>query len=98
MVVVVALAAMQLMRALREFKRLKARVESYADLPVLKALERTEASVQRLGAVGEKIAPLVERAQAALAIIRRGPIPPELMAAARRVSTEIAALRAFASR
>ena len=93
--VVLGLAAAQLMRALRELKRLKARVAGYADLPVLAALTRAEADAQRLQGAVEGVAPLVARAQDAVAIIRRGPVPPELIAAAKRLSAEVSALRRF---
>jgi hypothetical protein len=97
-VVVLALAGMQVARALRELKRIKTRVAGYAELPVFTALTRAEGDAQRLAGAIENVAPLIERAQAALAVIRRGPVPPELIAAAQRLRAEIAALRTFASR
>ncbi len=96
--VVLALAGAQAARALRELNRIKARVAAYGDLPVMKALASAEADVMRIeGAVGG-VAPLLERVQAAVAVIRRGPVPPELIAAARRLRAEFVALRTFASR
>jgi hypothetical protein len=92
-VVVLALAGAQLARALRELTRLKARVAGYGELPIFSALERAEADAQRLTGAAEQIAPLMARAQVALAVIKRGPIPPELITAAKRVAAEIAALR-----
>ena len=94
-VVVLAMAAAQLARALRELKRLKARVEGYPELPVFKALERAEADAQRLEGAVACIEPLVARAHAALALIRRGPVPPELIAAAKHLGAEVSALRRF---
>ena len=94
-VVVLALAAAQLARALRELNRLKARVAGYSELPVVKALERAEGDAQRLEVALEHVAPLIARAQAALAIIRRGPVPPELITAAKRLGAEVSALRRF---
>lgn len=92
-VVVLALAGAQLARALRELNRVKARVAAYGELPIFKALERAETDAQRLTGAMEQIEPLMARAQAALAVIKRGPIPPELITAAKRVATEITALR-----
>jgi len=98
MIAVLALAGAQVARALREFNRAKARVAAFGDLPVMKALENVDADMQRIDGATGNVAPLVERAQAALAVIRRGPIPPELIAAAQRLRAEIVALRTFASR
>jgi hypothetical protein len=98
LIVVLGLAGVQAARALRELNRLKERAASYEDLPVLKALANAEARIQRLQDVADEAAPLVERAQAALAVIRRGPVPPDLIAAAERLRAEIVALRTFASR
>lgn len=97
-IVALALAAAQAARALRELNRAKARVAGYGQLPVMKALENVEADVQRLQSTGDSVAPLVERAEAAIAVIRRGPVPPELIAAVRGLRAEIVALRRFASR
>jgi hypothetical protein len=97
-VAVLALAGAQAARALRELKRLKARVAGYGDLPVVKQLENVEADVQRIEQAVSGVGPLVERAEAAIAVIRRGPVPPELIAAAQRLRFEIGALRTFASR
>ncbi len=96
--IVLAMAGAQVARALRELTRLKERVAGYAELPLFAAVERAEMSAHRLERVSDQFAPLVARAQTALAIIRRGPIPPELITAAKRVGAEIAALRTFASR
>ena len=98
LVVVLALTGAQLARALRELRRLESRVDAYADLPVVKALERGERDVARIEAALAQIEPLIERAKHALEIIRRGPIPPEVIAGARRLWTEIAAFRATIGR
>lgn len=92
-VVVLALAGAQLARALRELNRVKARVAGYGELPIFKSLERAQSDAERLTGAIEQIEPLMARAQAALAVIKRGPIPPELITAAKRVGTEITALR-----
>jgi hypothetical protein len=92
---VLALAGAQLARALRELNRLKARVAGYGELPVFKAVARAEADAQRLEGAVADVAPLIARAQAALAVIRRGPVPPELVTAAKRLGAEITALRRF---
>ena len=97
-VVVLAMAAAQAMRALRELKRATARVEGYPELPLFASLERAESDAQRLGIAVEAIAPLIGRAEAAMAIIRRGPVPPELVTAGKRLVAEVRDLRSFASR
>jgi hypothetical protein len=97
-VAVIALAGAQAARALRELNRCKARVAGYGELPVVKALENVEVDVQRIESAVSGVAPLVERAEAAIAVIRRGPVPPELIAAAQRLRAEIGALRSLASR
>jgi hypothetical protein len=96
--VVLALAAMQAARALREFKRVTARVEGYADLPVVKALERAERDGQRIVAALAQFDTLVARARLAIAVIGRGPIPPEIRRAVACVRAEIVAFRRFARR
>ena len=98
LVVVLALTGAQVARALREFKRLMARVAGYGELPVMKALENVEADMQRIERAVGVVAPFVDRVHAALAVIRKGPIPPELIAAAQRLRAEIVALRRFSAR
>jgi hypothetical protein len=92
-VVVLVLAAMQALRAAREAQRLKRRVEEYQKLPLFVALSTFEQDAARLRTVATLAEPLVARALIAIAIIRRGPFPPDVVAAYRRVRTELAALR-----
>jgi hypothetical protein len=98
LLVVLALAGVQLGRALRELKRINARLDELADSPLTKALERTERRLAALEPAFAQIAPLIGRATIALAIIRKGPIPPEMVAAVLRIRSEIAAFRRFARR
>jgi hypothetical protein len=98
LVIVLAMTGAQVVRALREVGRLGDRVDAFADLPVLKKLDRVEADVGRIEAAIAQVGPLVERTQAAIAVIRRGPIPPQLIDAIRRVRTEIADFRSAAQR
>jgi hypothetical protein len=98
LLVVLALAGLQLTRALRELKRMNARLDELADLPLMKALERTERRLAALEPAFARIAPLIGRATIALAIIRKGPVPPEMFAAILRIRSEIAAFRRFARR
>ena len=98
LVAVLALAGAQAARALRELNRVKARVAAFGDLPVMQALANAEADVRRIEGAAAGVAPLLDRVQTALAVIRKGPIPPELIAAAQRVRTAIVALRSFAPR
>jgi hypothetical protein len=96
--VVLVLAGAQAARAFREIKRLNERIDGFADLPVAKALPRAEANIRRIEAAVDQVEPLVERAKVAIAAIRRGPLPPGLVAGIRRVSAEIAAFRQVARR
>ena len=98
LVIVLALCGAQLARALRESRRLSDRVDALADLPVVKKLERAEGDVRRIQAAVAQIAPLAARAELAIAVIRRGPFPPELVGAVRRIGAEIADFRSFARR
>ncbi|MEA2787162.1 MAG: hypothetical protein QOF71_3266 [Candidatus Eremiobacteraeota bacterium] len=98
LVAVLALAGVQAARALRELNRVKTRVAAFNDLPVMKALGNVEADVQRIEGAAGTVAPLLDRVQTALAVIRKGPIAPELIAAAQRLRTEIVALRRLAAR
>jgi hypothetical protein len=98
LVVLLALAVAQLVRALRELKRLLGRVEAFAAHPVVAALEKGEADLRRLEAALAQLEPLLDRALAAVAIIRKGPIPPELVSAGRRAGSGIAAVRALVRR
>ena len=98
LVVILAFAGLQLMRAVRELKRVTTRLDELADLPVLKALERTQRRLAALEPAFAQLAPLLGRATAALAIIRKGPIPPEMVAAVLRIRSELAEFRRFAPR
>jgi len=95
---VLAFAGGQIVRAVRELRRLTARIEQYADLPVLRALERGEADVARIEAALAQVEPLVLRLRVALEVIRRGPVPAQFFAAVRRVRAEITAFRVSAAR
>ena len=96
--VVLAFIVRAALAALREVKRIAARVDAYADLPVVAALERAEADAARIDTALGKLAPLLARARSAAAAIRRGPIPPEVVAAFLLLRREFAAFRRFARR
>jgi hypothetical protein len=96
--VILAAAGLRVARALAELKRIAARVDGLADSPLLAAADRAEASLARIDADLAAVPALVERAAAAVAVIRKGPVPPELTAAARRIAAEIATFRRFARR
>jgi hypothetical protein len=98
LVVLLGLLGAQALRAVRELKRLASRVEALADLPVVTALERADADGRRIEAAVAELPALLERAKAAAAMIRRGPLPVELFVAIARVRAEIAAFRKFAGR
>ena len=91
-VVLLVLAALQAKRAAAELKRAKARVEAFKELPLLADLTRAEENARRLEGAAAQVGPLVARSQLALAVIRRGPVPPELLPALARVRTELIAL------
>lgn len=94
-IVVLVLVAGQALRAFREAKRLQRRVVGYGDLPIIAALERAAENAQRLERSATLAEPLIERAAVALAVIRRGPLPPEVVAAFVRVRNELAEFRRF---
>ncbi|HEX3551258.1 MAG TPA: hypothetical protein VHT53_12815 [Candidatus Elarobacter sp.] len=88
----------QLAAAARAAYRCAEHAAGIGDLPVAGAIERAQIDMARIQADAEAVRALVERAAAAVAIIRRGPVPPELLAAIRGVRAEIAAFRRFARR
>jgi hypothetical protein len=98
LVVVLVLAGVQVARAVREFSRLGSRMEALAELPVVAALERADADGRRIESAVAELPVLLERAKAALAVIRRGPMPVELVIAIARIRGEIAAFRKFSAR
>lgn len=98
LVTVLALAGGQVMRGVREAQRAKARVDAYGSLPVVDALRTAEANARRLEAALAQVDPLIARAHAAVAVIRRGPFPAEVVGAYVRVRDEVAAFRRVRSR
>jgi hypothetical protein len=70
-IVFLDLLFVELRRCFREAKRILTRLGGYADLPLFSLLATTEHDVTRLTDALETIPELIERAQAALAIIRR---------------------------
>ncbi len=95
LVVLLALAGVRVQGARRELARAQARVAAYGDLPVVAALHSARADLERLQAAGPRVAPLLDRIQPALATIRRGPVPPDLIAAIAYLRTQLADLRSF---
>ena len=92
LVVVLALAGAQVARALRELKRVKARVAAFGDLPVVKAL----ANVRGRRAADRQPRRRTSRrcssaSQAALAVIRAARSRRSSIAAAQRLRAEIVA-------
>lgn len=96
--VVLGMTVVQALRAVRELNRFNGRLEQMGDLPVVGKLARAEDDVRRIETAVARVAPLAERAALALAVIRRGPVPPEVIAGFRRLAAELAAFRAFARR
>ena len=96
--IVLVLTAAQALRAWREIERIGDRVAAYADLPVVAALERAAVDGRRIDTAIAELPALLERGQAAIAVIRKGPLPPELVGAIVRVRAEVAAFRRFSGR
>ena len=94
--VVLVLIVMQLARIGRELVRIEHRITGYAELPVIAALMRAESSAMRIEAAAAQVEPLQARARMAVAVIKRGPLPPEIGIAYARVRAEIAAFHAVA--
>ena len=91
-----AAAALQARRAVGEVRRIQTRVDAYASLPIVTSLAQAAGDAERLNAAIERIDPLVARARKAAAVIREGPIPPDVVAAVVRIGVEVQNLREFA--
>ena len=98
LVIVLAMLVAQALRAARELKRFNGRLEALGDLPIVRRLARAEDDVRRIEAAVGALGPLAARAELAIAVIKRGPFPPEVVRAVHRVAAELAAFRAFARR
>jgi len=98
LVIVLVLAAIQAAVAVREVRRLQRRVGEYGNLPVLAPVRDAKKNATRLESALGRIDPLMARAEIALAQIRRGPVPPESIVAARRVWAALRAFQGFAKR
>jgi hypothetical protein len=96
-IVVLALAARHALRAVREAQRLRRRAEEYRKLPLFASLSTFERDTARLEAIATRAEPLVARALVAIAVIRRGPLPPDVIAAYHRVRGQVAAFRRLRS-
>ena len=96
LVVVLAMLVAQVLRAVRELKRFTGRLEALGDLPVVRQLARAEDDVRRIEAAAAALGPLAARAELAIATIKRGPLPPGVVRAVRRLAVEIAVFRSFA--
>jgi hypothetical protein len=92
-VVVLVLIGLQLTRIVGQLGRIERRVIAYDDLPLVAALRRAETSGARIEAAVAQVEPLIARAASAVEIIKRGPLPPEVIVAYRRLRAEIAAFR-----
>jgi len=96
-IVILVLIVVQLARIAHELGRIERRINGYADLPVVAALVRAEASATRIEAAVARIEPLWARARAAVEVIKRGPLPREIVVAYARIRAEVVAFRAAAS-
>jgi len=92
---VLLLAGLQAARAAREVRRIKQRVDAYAELPLVASLQRAGQDAERIQLAIAGIDPLLTRAQAAVATIRRSPIPPDVTNAVVRIGIEVQNLREF---
>ncbi len=61
----------ELRRSLREAKRIVTRIDAYATLPIFSLCAASERDVARIVSAVDAVAPLVERGQAAFAVLRR---------------------------
>jgi hypothetical protein len=61
----------ELRRVFRQAKRIFTRLEAYASLPILSLLAASEYDVERIADAIDAVAPLVERGQGAVAVLRR---------------------------
>jgi hypothetical protein len=95
LIVVLGFAVGRIMRMIREIKRIAQRIETYAELPVVGALEKAGADAERLALAIEEMEPLIVRARRAVAVIRRGPIPPEVTGGIFQIGAELQTLREF---
>jgi len=92
---VLLLAGLQAARAAREVRRIKQRVDAYAELPLVGSLQRAGQDAERIQLAIAGIDPLLTRAKAAVATIRQGPIPPDVTNAVVRIGIEVQNLREF---
>jgi hypothetical protein len=92
-VVVLVLIGLQLARIVGQLGRIERRVAAYDELPLVAALRRAEISGARIEAAVAEVEPLIARAASAVEIIKRGPLPREVIVVYRRLRAEIAAFR-----
>jgi hypothetical protein len=97
-VVVFVCIVVQVVRTLLALRHIADRVSAYAELPVVAAMNRAETNAARIDAAVAQIDPLLVRARTAVEVIKRGPLPREVVVAYGRVRAEIAAFRAVAPR
>jgi hypothetical protein len=96
-VVVFVVALVFLIRAARAARRIKRRTAAYASLPIVATIAKGQADVLRLQAAVAQLTALLARGDAALRVLRRGPIPADLRAAFSGLRAALAALRELAS-
>ncbi len=96
LVAILAASVVRLAHALGSLHRAVTRLGEAGDLPVLRALAGAERDVERISDAIDRVPPLIVRANAAAAVVRKGPIPPELPAAVARVRAEVGSFRACA--
>ncbi|BDE06691.1 hypothetical protein WPS_19670 [Vulcanimicrobium alpinum] len=95
LIVVAVLAGVNAKRAADELSRISKRVNAFADLPLNAALAKAGTDAARLSTALDQMTPLVARAQTAIATIRRGPIPPDVVGGIVRIGVEVQALQQF---
>jgi len=61
----------ELRRVFREAKRIVTRLQAYAELPIFSLLAASEHDLERITGAIDAVTPLVERGQAAVAVLRR---------------------------
>lgn len=85
--------ALYLFAAVRQVLRIARRFAAYEASPVVAAIERAQLEAARIDSAIEQVQPLIARAERALAVIRRGPIPADVVASLAMVGAELKELR-----
>jgi hypothetical protein len=93
-VIIVAVAVLVLLgMSARQLLRIQRRLNAYATLPIVAAVERAQVNAVRIDTAVAQVAPLIARAETAMTQIGRGPVPPDVAAGLGAVTSELHELR-----